>query len=66
MKKLETFQKEIINQLDIKTLLKRIIYLETWMTYLFDDEQLIGLNYQKPISCERAKKIRELILHEKG
>lgn len=51
MKKLETFQKEIINQLNIKTLLKRIIYLETWMIYLFDDEQLIGLNFQKPISC---------------
>jgi len=37
---------EVVNQLDIGQILKRLIFLEKCLTYLFEPHQLNGLKYQ--------------------
>jgi hypothetical protein len=51
-------QEEIIRQLDVKALVKRVIFMEYCMTNLFEDYQLEGLQIQKPKSPKDICKIR--------
>jgi hypothetical protein len=44
--------------LDIKSLIKRIIFLEYTLTYLFEDYQLEGMQINKPTSPNSIKLIR--------
>jgi len=41
-------KEEILRQLDIKLLLKRIIFIEHCLTYIIDDYQLDALQMKKP------------------
>jgi hypothetical protein len=41
-------QTEIAKQLDVKLLIKRIIFIEHCLTYLFEDYQLDGLQMKTP------------------
>lgn len=52
-------REEIVNQLDVKALVKRIIFLEYCMTNLFEDYQLEGLQIKKPKVPSDIAKIRE-------
>jgi hypothetical protein len=40
MEYLQEARTEVLNQLDIKTLIKRLIFMEYSLTYLFEDYQL--------------------------
>jgi hypothetical protein len=51
-------REEIVNQLDVKALIKRIIFLEYCMTNLFEDYQLEGLQLQKPRRPREIANIR--------
>jgi len=48
-------KQEILKQLDIKLLLKRIIFVEHCLTYIIDDYQLDALQIKKP---ETPKEVR--------
>jgi len=41
-------QSEVLKQLDIKSLIKRVIFLEYCITNVFEDYQLEGLQIKKP------------------
>jgi ABC-type Zn uptake system ZnuABC Zn-binding protein ZnuA len=43
-------QQEILKQLDIKSLIKRIIFIEYCLTYVFEEYELEGLQLKKPTS----------------
>lgn len=55
----EECKREISKQLDVKVLLKRIIFIEYCLTYLMEDYHLNALQMQKPLSPGSIKKIRE-------
>lgn len=52
-------QEEIIHQLDVKSLVKRLIFMEHCLIFLFDDFQMDGLQYKKPKTPSEIKEIRE-------
>lgn len=54
-------RKEILRQLDIKSLIKRIVFLEYSMTFIFTDYQLEGLQLHKPTSPLEVKSVRKKI-----
>lgn len=41
-------QKEILQQLDIRSLVKRVVFLEHCMHFVFEDYQLEGLQMKRP------------------
>jgi hypothetical protein len=60
MQYLNVCHSEIIHQLDIKRIVKRLIFLEYCTSYLFDDGQLEGLKLNRPISPVDVKISREI------
>jgi hypothetical protein len=54
-------RREILRQLDIKSLIKRIIFLEYSMTFIFTDYQLEGLQLHKPTNPIEVKSVRKRI-----
>lgn len=54
-------RREILRQLDIKSLIKRIIFLEYAMTFIFTDYQLEGLQLKKPTDPLDVKAVRKRI-----
>jgi hypothetical protein len=58
MKYLCDCRDEILKQLDVKALVKRLIFLEYCMNNLFEDYQLEGLQLQKPREPTEIAKIR--------
>ena len=59
MEHLKLHKDEIVKQLDIKMLLKRIIFLEHCLTYTLEDFQLEGLQLKRPVTPIEIKKLRE-------
>lgn len=51
MNYIDECEREILRQLDIKSLIKRLIFIEHCLTYLFEDYQLDGLQLKKPTSA---------------
>ena len=58
MKQLKSYRKEIVKQLDIQSIIKRLIFLEHTITYLLEDFQIEGLQLQRPVTPEEIKKLR--------
>jgi hypothetical protein len=54
-------RREILRQLDIKSLIKRLVFLEYSMTFIFTDFQLEGLQLHKPSSPQDLKAVRKRI-----
>jgi hypothetical protein len=54
-------RREILRQLDIKSLIKRLVFLEYSMTFIFTDFQLEGLQLHKPSSPQDVKAVRKRI-----
>lgn len=52
-------QQEIIKQLDVRSLINRIIFLEHCLSFTFDDYQLDGIQMKTPKTPEEIKMIRE-------
>lgn len=50
---------EILQQLDVKALLKRIIFIEHCLNYMIEDYQLDALQIKKPTKPHEIKKIRQ-------
>jgi hypothetical protein len=59
MKQLREYRSEIVKQLDIQSIIKRLIFLEHTITYLLEDFQLEGLQLQRPVTPDEIKKLRE-------
>jgi len=55
---IEECHMEILHQLDIKSIIKRLVFIEYCITVLFEDYQLDGLQIKKPTSPAEIKKIR--------
>ena len=51
-------REEIVRQLDIKSLVKRIIFAEYCLANLFEDYQLEGLQIQRPKTPADIRSIR--------
>ena len=54
-------RREILRQLDIKSLIRRLVFLEYSMTFIFTDYQLEGLQLHKPSSPQEVKAVRKQI-----
>lgn len=61
MEQISEARREILHQLDIKSLIKRIIFLEYSLTYLFEDYQLEGLQLNKPTTPSTIRAIRQKV-----
>lgn len=56
---LENCLDEMGKQLDIKSLIQRIIFLEHCLTFLFEDYQLTSIQLKRPSSSSAIKKVRQ-------
>ena len=59
MDELKEYRDEIMKQIDIETIIKRLIFLEHSITYLLDDFQMEGLQLQRPVTAKEIKRLRE-------
>lgn len=59
MEELKEVRNEIIKQIDIETMIKRLIFLEHSITHLLDDFQLEGLQLKRPTTAKEIKKLRQ-------
>ncbi len=55
-------REEIIEQLDIRNLIKRIIFIEYSLSFILEDYQLAEMNQEKPTLPSEVKKLRKKIL----
>lgn len=56
------FQYEILHQLDVNILIRRLIGLETCMSYLFEKHQLEGIKNQRQINLMKARGLRQQLV----
>ena len=59
MRFLNECEKEVLKQLDVKALLKRVIFIEYCLTMIFEDYQLSGLQQNIPKTLTEIKAIRQ-------
>lgn len=52
MEEIKEYKDEVVKQLDVETMLKRLIFLEHAITFLLDDFQLEGLQLQRPVTAQ--------------
>ena len=49
----------MLKQIDIETMVKRLIFLEHAITFLLDDFQLEGLQLKRPVTAEEIRNLRQ-------
>ncbi len=59
MRFLSECEKEVLKQLDVKALLKRVIFIEYCLTVIFEDYQLSGLQQNIPKTLSEIRAIRQ-------
>ena len=59
MRFLNECEKEVLKQLDVKALLKRVIFIEYCLTMIFEDYQLSGLQQNIPKTLTEITAIRQ-------
>jgi hypothetical protein len=59
MRFLSECEKEVLKHLDVKALLKRVIFIEYCLTVIFEDYQLSGLQQNIPKTLSEIRAIRQ-------
>lgn len=52
MEEIKEYKDEVVKQLDVETMVKRLIFLEHAITFLLDDFQLEGLQLRRPVTAQ--------------
>ena len=52
MEEIKEYKDEVVRQLDVETMIKRLIFLEHAITFLLDDFQLEGLQLRRPVTAQ--------------
>lgn len=55
---LDRCQTEVLHHMDLKTLIKRMVFLEHSLTYVFEDYHLEGLQERRPETLAEIRRTR--------